>query len=1727
MKRCLIMAWMLVAAAAAYAQNELYIYQQGNAKPDTLQMSEVTGISHSRYDLQGNRQNDYVLMDITLTDSRVRHYLLAQLDSVVMQRGDERIQIVCFTGGMTADGNTVRKAPRRTSLDGDFMAPTSEVDFFWEKGDKIFVQAGDVGLAADSVVISENKRTADFYFKTGHIDSDEVPVYYAGQAPLAYNEVRVAKEQTQLTPNSTQHIGLAGDCGVAKATKRQDGQGYSFMLEHKAAYLCFMPYMANGLGRTVLKKITVRSDSAIAGVFTLTPEGIRPKEDASHVVTLTTGGSAGLLLPQRATQNTSAYMVIAPQNGSTRLTCEMTVCDTLLQSEGVVTKTLDLAAVEPNMVYVVRVNCNNYVVDLGLPVRFLNHNMGAFAPEEYGGYYAYGELEDKGNYTTGNYACQNTPQADIANIRLTGRDVAHVRLGGNFSMPTSAEMNMLKDSCTWTWTTLGGHHGYKITGKNGNALFMPAAGYRNGTASNEVSTRGVYRTAQLTASGQKRNWFLNFYSSSRDVAQSGDDIYLGESIRPVVSTGVTMTDGTLVQVMTDSVQWKPTQLTATLYGTAYGISKAKTPVETGFVAGAKSTVTVADGTTVRAAATQGDGKFSASFAMPKDTTYYYRAYARDQDGNVEYGNALQFGRAYVDLGLPSGTRWANINVGATRPDEDGDYLAWAETKPKNSYTYGNHQWYENSTWLLPENRLRNTQATRYDAAAKNWRGVWMTPGREELLELLNNCTFTLKTMNGVKGYEVVSRINQNKIFMTLSGWRRDGMNNYNDYGYMQSAELRDTRSDYAWMLRNTERRDDWYRSDGIPLRAVWKTNATAADGTPLYVRTLPARKSYDGSTEADTLHGVVRGMEQLTGHATTCGFRFWKHGDVENAVTYTVTPDADGHVRYVVNTGLEPGTTYHYAAFVDNGTELATGDTLDMTTVALVDLGLSVKWANVNLGAESEGAGGDFYRWGAKVPYRNVTQQYLTARDITPESGYDTATNLWGTDYRMPSKEEYLELIANTTRTWTTRNGYSGYLFTSTKAGYTDRSIFIPAAGYYYDSYHNALNANADYWTSTVNGSGQAYDLNFTGSGLQGSDGVPPHDKYHGFSVRAVQDNLAYLQTLNIGRNVRGEAEADTLKAYIHTPTGTALNVGFELSQQADMSGATQYAAGAKADGIFQYVMTGLQKGRTYYYRAYATDGSTTRYGKVLTVELLDYVDLGLPSGTLWANLNVGANAAECYGDYFAWGETQPKESYTQENCLTYGKEIANDIAGTEYDAATVNWGQMWCSPNYSQCNELMNDSYCKWEDVTVNGYNCIKITSKMEGYTDRFILLPMGGRMDGQGYTSVPGADCVYAPSTRYSSTDCYDFFVDYAARRWLGSNRKFYGYTMRPVMMKGIKEVADGVFANVKTEGIDWQWSSDGTSATVTLKGSVTLTGSVTSSWGFVVGNMQEVEAATPAAGNLMTVTGKNAGNVFEYTIPSYDGSKKFFRAFLKVGEQYFFGDIKTITAADLLAADFRSDGTAINGAFTPFTTATLNGTANVAYNAEYQRYEANFAANTFNGRPAYWYSFNYNDNITFADFQSRLADGHSLEVLLKVPEAPAANVTSESDAFASYEDGGSGIGISNRQLFTGYRVNSNGYSYAYGGEMQGWDRYYHVVAVWDKQTAKLRLYVNGDQTQESDTTGDFRLPNQNSRYYLIGGEPGGSSANAAWNGKVVYARIYDAPLTASQVQTLYQWK
>lgn len=125
-------------------------------------------------------------------------------------------------------------------------------------------------------------------------------------------------------------------------------------------------------------------------------------------------------------------------------------------------------------------------------------------------------------------------------------------------------------------------------------------------------------------------------------------------------------------------------------------------------------------------------------------------------------------------------------------------------------------------------------------------------------------------------------------------------------------------------------------------------------------------------------------------------------------------------------------------------------------------------------------------------------------------------------------------------------------------------------------------------------------------------------------------------------------------------------------------------------------------------------------------------IDLGLPSGTKWACCNVGASTPEGYGNYYAWGETQPKSVYNWDT-YQYGYynydgdyshlvNIGSDIAGTQYDAATANWGSPWRMPSWTQIQELLNNCTSVW--TTQNGVNGRKFTGPNGGT----IFLPAAG---------------------------------------------------------------------------------------------------------------------------------------------------------------------------------------------------------------------------------------------------------------------------------------------------------------------------------------------------------------------------------------------------------------
>lgn len=166
-----------------------------------------------------------------------------------------------------------------------------------------------------------------------------------------------------------------------------------------------------------------------------------------------------------------------------------------------------------------------------------------------------------------------------------------------------------------------------------------------------------------------------------------------------------------------------------------------------------------------------------------------------------------------------------------------------------------------------------------------------------------------------------------------------------------------------------------------------------------------------------------------------------------------------------------------------------------------------------------------------------------------------------------------------------------------------------------------------------------------------------------------------------------------------------------------------------------------------------------------------EYVDLGLPSGTLWATFNVGANVPEGYGDYFAWGEVQPKDVYdvsTYKYCMgshnsytRYCQEVAsgyNSYSDTltillaEDDAVTVNWGDEWRTPTKTEWIELK--SHCTQRWTQLNGVNGFLLTA-INGHS---IFLPAAGCYSSSGLIDV-GSRGGYWSSLHVTTNCAYDF--------------------------------------------------------------------------------------------------------------------------------------------------------------------------------------------------------------------------------------------------------------------------------------------------------------------------------------------------------------------------------
>ena len=244
----------------------------------------------------------------------------------------------------------------RTSMESDGK-------FFWEAGDKIYVKDDNGAWCASSN--SPTGKTDNFKFKvpgtyTAHTSYE---VYYPGQGG-SNDQAVIAASQSQSEPNTTSHFGAAGDCGMATATKVPGKQQFAFTLDHKAAYLLFLPRTSNTiLNKCYLTKVEVNSDNDITSTYTLDPAtGKLTGTGTGKQIVLETKGSGtyanGFPLTNSAASaaTNGSYVVIKP--GTHTLKIRYWVKDVATGTEGTITKTLASATYDQNKYYNITANLN-------------------------------------------------------------------------------------------------------------------------------------------------------------------------------------------------------------------------------------------------------------------------------------------------------------------------------------------------------------------------------------------------------------------------------------------------------------------------------------------------------------------------------------------------------------------------------------------------------------------------------------------------------------------------------------------------------------------------------------------------------------------------------------------------------------------------------------------------------------------------------------------------------------------------------------------------------------------------------------------------------------------------------------------------------------------------------------------------------------------------------------------------------------------------------------------------------------------------------------------------------------------------------------------------------------------------------------------------------------------------------------------------------------------------
>ena len=1048
-------------------------------------------------------------------------------------------------------------------------------------------------------------------------------------------------------------------------------------------------------------------------------------------------------------------------------------------------------------------------VDLGLPSGTLwaTCNIGASKPENYGDYFAWGETEPKTTYNWSTYKwcngsqtsmtkyCTNSTYGTVDNkteLELAD-DAAYVNWGASWRMPTYDQLYELNTKCTWTWTTKNGVNGYLVTGSNGNTLFLPAAG---GRASNGAygTGKGYYLSRSLDSSEScyARGWY--FTSASHNGLRGFR--YMGFTVRPVRVTEPAAPDEESFTV--NGVTFKMITVdggTFTMGGTSEQGSDAQNnekPTHQVTLSSYSIGETEVTQELWRAVMERNPSNFTGDLKCPVEKVNW-----DDCQRFIFKLNQLT-GRNFR---LPTEAEWEFASRGGNKTQG---------YKYSGSNSINDVAWYSNNAGesTHPVATKLPNELGLYDMSGNVWE--WC-----------------------LDWYDSYSDASQtNPIGPTLN-WNSKNVGRGGGWSYSAKDCRVSSRSSFFPF-------NYWYNYIGLRL-------ALDPDDSPKFRLNETVVTVEVGKSAAVTIlsgngdYTVAGGTSHIT--SSFSGNNLIVTGISPSSNTLVVTDNMTGNQNIITVIVIESQTAEEivsvngvtFKMITVKGGSFLMGNRSSTTNpahlVTLDDFTIGQTEVTQELWQAVMGDNPSYYS--LTNGYADGMQRPVESVSWTDCQRFILKLNeLTGKRFRMPTEAEW-EFAA---RGGNLTHGYSysgsnnindvawcnifngGWQFNATAARAIGNKYYSnpdslgprpvatksPNELGIYDMSGNVSEWCQD-WFGDYSTDSQNYPVgpstgttrvNRGGAWSYSTSGCDVYSRYDfigypdvycgpegGFRLALDSDRLFHLSETVV-----------TIEKGKSTSVNLILGVGMDyISNSCTIEGSTDCVDSSISGDTL--TITGKAVGTTSVYVSYMN-----YFTAVLTVIVTEpeheYVDLGLPSGTLWATCNIGANSPEEYGDYFAWGETAPKDNYTwstykwcngSETTMTkyctsssYGTADGKTELEVADDAAAANWGPEWRMPTWNQLYELKTK--CTWTWTTQNGV----IGYLVRSFNGNSLFLPAAGyRQTSSLYDA--GSYGFYLSSTLDSDKSYYarNLYLKLEGQYSLGGYRCL-GRSIRPVRVQ-----------------------------------------------------------------------------------------------------------------------------------------------------------------------------------------------------------------------------------------------------------------------------------------------------------------------------------------------------